>query len=412
MKIKKNIIGIVCTLWITSCLHALPFFDRSIFDINFRSHIQRVKKHEILAIPVISLPGDGRNALGHVVNPLQYLDPTQDALAMLKGFPAGSIESNIAQQINVDDDNGIRGHLRLTGQYLYETAVVSYSYHFAPEWFLRFRIPITHVSISQVKWVDLTENVTYDDRLTRELVTNNFAQNVATWGDLNIGPWSGSGFGDLFIYPHWQRVFLQEKEWLKEVGINARLGFLAPTGKKHNNQFAFSYAFGGDGAWAVSFGAGIDLKFKDLCRVGLDAAFEHAFAHTSVTRIMTDTAQTDFLFLQKARVTREYGITQMYNIFIEPQLLDTVAFRCAYQHIKHNKDRLFVLDNNFSSLIANQAANLKEWSNHSFLLQLRYDNKGKRGVISPIITLFAQIPFNGKRSINAPTLGFNFVLHF
>ena len=407
----KKISIVIGLLYSVSAL-AVPFVDRAPFDINFRSHIQRVKKHELLLIPSFAFSGQGRNSHGHKVNPLQYLQTTQDALAMLKGFPVGSIEDQIAQQINVYDDDGVRGHFVLDGKYSFESVVCGYSYHLFDEWSLRARIPFVSAGIHDITWTDETLNETYDDMLTHQLVTDQLASNVKTWGDLRITDWRATGPGDLTTYIQWERVFLQEKAWLKEVAVNGRLGMCFPTGKRKDEDVAFSYAFGNDGAWAVPFGAGIDLKFKKLLRVGIDVAFEHMFSHTKNRRIMTDPAQTDFLFLQKAHARKEYGITQMFNLFLEPQLFNTVTVRFAYQHTKHGNDRLYLLGNDFSAITANKAVGLKEWTTHNAFIQVRYDNRGVRGLISPIVSVFAQLPFNGKRSLNAPTVGFNLAIHF
>jgi len=405
-------ISIVIVLLHSAYVLAVPFVDRAPFDINFRSHIQRVKKHELLLIPRFAFSGQGRDSDGHKVNPLQYLQATQDALAMLKGFTAGSIEDQIAQEINVYDDDGVRGHFVIDGNYSFDSVVCGYSYHLFNEWFLRARIPFVTANITNTTWKDETLNTTYDDMLTHQLVTDQLASNVKTWGDLRITDWRATGQGDLTTYIQWERVFLQEKAWLKEVAVNGRLGMCFPTGKRKDEDVAFSYAFGNDGAWAVPFGAGIDLKFKKFLRVGIDVAFEHMFSHTKNRRIMTDPAQTDFLFLQKAHARKEYGITQMFNLFLEPQLFNTVTVRFAYQHTKHGNDRLYLLSNDFSSIIANKSAGLKEWTTHNAFIQVRYDNDGTRGLISPIISVFAQVPFNGKRSLSGPTVGFNAAIHF
>src|SRR6202048_4056160 len=51
------------------------------------------------------------------LNILQLYQDNQDALAMLRGFPAGSEIALFAQQFNRDDNNGIRGHLVPRGRF-------------------------------------------------------------------------------------------------------------------------------------------------------------------------------------------------------------------------------------------------------------------------------------------------------
>ena len=400
-------------LSITFCtISPISMVEPWLFDINFRSHIQRTKTHEFLIIPNFAFSGHGWNSLGDKVNPLQYLDPTQDALAMLKGFPANSIESQIGQQINIDDDNGTRGHFIVTGNYSFEEAILSYRYRFFSEWFLGVRLPVFAARINNTQWVDETQNFTYDDVLTKELVTNNIFQNAETWGDLNLQNWSTQNIGDTTITFNWLRAFLQEKPYLKEVDVNARIGIAFPTCYRKNEDVAFSMSLGNDGAFAMPFGAGIDLRFKKFLQAGVDVSFEYIFSHIKNRRIVTDPAQTNFLLLQKAKTLKDYGITQMFNLYLEPQINDYLAFRVAYQHIKHAKDKVYILNNEYSTLIANQTLMLKEWTKHAFFFQLRYDNAGSRGLISPIVSVFGFVPFNGKRSLQPPLVGFDLAFHF
>ena len=209
--IMKKII-LVSVVFSCLSLYSTTFIDRSLFDSNFRSHIQRVKKHELLVIPSFGFYGEGRNAQGDKVNPLCYLQETQDALAMVKGFSVGSIENQIAQQINVDDDDGVRGHFLVKGDYSFQNAVFGYSYHINNEWFFRMRMPFVGAKIINTSWVDLTQNITMDDMLTHQFITDAISSNVQTFGDLYISDWSARGIGDIVAYAHWERVFLQEKD--------------------------------------------------------------------------------------------------------------------------------------------------------------------------------------------------------
>lgn len=406
---KSALLGILLA---SSIAQSRMPLDQDFFNVNFRAPWHRVQKHELLIMPSISFDGWGRSIEHGKIDPMQSLHSTQNAFAMLKGFAIGSDQEQLVQQF-VNDEDGVRGHLNVTGKFSYKRLGLEYLYHWDHEWGISCSIPYCTATIENVTWQDQTKNITYEDAIMHSLVTDKLENLVQTLGGLKLGNnWSQVGFGDARLMAHWNRIFLQEKEWLKEVAIAVRFGLKLPTGRRKDEDVAYAYAFGNDGALGLPFGCGLDLKFKKFLHVGIDLGFEHVFNDTKIRRIVTDPLQTDLLMLQKAGTYKEHGVIQMFNLYIEPQLLDNVALRCAYQHIKKGNDKLYVIDNEYSSIIANKAANLKEWTTHNLFLQLRYDHKGKRGAIAPVISVFGQLPFNGKRCIQAPSIGFEVAFHF
>ena len=358
----------------------------------------------------------GRNASGVVVPDTQYLSAQQNGLAMLKGSFVNSEPALVAQQINVDDDDGVRGHYVVTGDFSVPAQwTLGGRYHFWNEWAVSAHVSLLSMQCKNILWTNQTKNVTGDDALTRTLLTDSFFSNVAQWGDgLNLQDWEKRGLSDATVMLTWQRKFLQNKEWLKEVGVRMRIGLTLPTGVKKDEDKAFSVPFGNDGAYALPFGAGLDLRFRNYVRLGVDVSFEHIFSHTKNRRIMTDANQTNYLYLHKTETRKEYGITQMFNLYIEPQLPKGFALRLAYQHAKHNDDELFILSSAYSSITANKASSLKEWTTHHLITQLKWDAEKaySDARIRPQLSVFLKTPFNGKRSLQTTTIGFSCSIGF
>ena len=288
-------------------------------------------------------------------------------------------------------------------------------YHFLNEWTLSVYLPVYKMKFENIVWGNQTKNVTGDDALTRSLLTNNFFSNVSRLGDnLNLQDWSDTGVGDTTVMVSWVRQFVQNKPWIKQVNINTRLGIALPTGVKKNEDKAFSVAFGNDGAYTMPFGAGLDLRFRRLCWAGIDISFEHIFSHTKNRRFMTDDAQTNYLFLQKSNIRKEYGFMQMFNLYVEPYITQALSVRFAYQHTKHGDDELFVLSEDYSSIVANKAEDLKEWTTHHVLMQLKWDRQksDSDARFKPQASIFAQVPFNGRRSFQTANIGLSFNVSF
>ena len=342
------------------------------------------------------------NSLKESVNSLQRSFATQDALAMLKGFAPGTEQAQLGQLINIDDDNGTRGHFRVTGDLkipFFGTFVMSY--YFNHGLWLGISIPVLCAKVKNVLWQDLTQNITLDDALTHQYVTDNIAQVVARLGNgLKIGDWSNTGLGNVDIRSGWRGYFAQEKEWLKQVMVGAWIGLLLPTDSRRDESYAVSFYFGTGGAFGIPFGGDLALRFREQFWLGVNLVFVHTFNHSSIRRIQTDLAQTDLLLLQSAPISREFGFIQKYNIFFEPLIYKGFSLRFAYEHIKEGETKIFVLDEAFSSEVANASLGLDERTINDFIIEAKFCfDKGPQAMI------FGKMPTGGKRSFQVPAIG-------
>jgi hypothetical protein len=386
------------------------------YDVNFRPVYRQKNEKKFSVMSAFGFTQKARNADGDKVSSPQYLHASQNALAMLKGMGATTEATDIAQSINVDGDDGVRGNYVVTGDFQIPlNLVLAGHYHFWNEWTVSAYAPLYYMKFNNVTWDNQTKNVTGDDALTRSLLTDNFFSNVSRLGNnLDLKDWDKFGAGDVTVMVSWLRQFIQNRKWLRRVNVNARAGITLPTGVKKDEDKAFSQAFGNDGAYAIPFGAGLDLKFRDVCWVGVNVSFEHIFSHTKNRRIMTDVSQTNYLFLQKANTRKEYGFLQMFNVYIEPQITDALSMRFAYQHTKRGDNKLFILSEDFSSITANKAAELEEWTTHHVLTQIKWDREKSNSDarFKPQLSVFAQIPFNGRRSLQTASIGLSLSLGF
>lgn len=416
--LKKKILVGMCVLGLVKPVCAItPFNIIRPFDPNFFPNYWKNQTRQFT--PILSFGASnphGRTMEGETVNPLQIYFPTQDALAMLKGFSPTSEQAQLGQLININGDDGVRGHFKVTGD-----LKVIFSGSFVGRWnwengvWVGAALPVASLKVKNVQWVDLTKNVTLDDSLTHQYLTDHFAENVARLGNgLSIGDWEKAGLGDFTTYIGWRKNFLQEKKWLKEVMVNVRLGVQFPTGVRRDEDVAVSLAFGNDGAYTVPFAAGLDLRFKNIFWAGVDLTFMKMFSHTRDRRIQTNSTQTDLLVLEKTYARKEYGLTQLFNLYVEPKLGKKLSVRVAYEHIKHGDDKILVISNDYSTLAANTAAVLNEWTTHDILFQVKYDCANPKGEnrYKPQFSLFGKMPFNGKYSYQVSLIGLSATFSF
>ncbi len=355
------------------------------------------------------------NALGDKVNAFQMWNPTQDALAMLKGFPLTTVQGQTAQAITFDGDNGIRGNFLVTGNFEIPLSYAgAFRYNITPDWTVAAFLPAHVVSASHISWIDLTPSTTADDILIKQLITNNFAANVALWGDgLSLESWSKAGVGDFSCAICWSKEFKQYKQYIKTAVPRASFGLSFPTGVQADSDKPLSMAFGFDGAYAAIFDIGLYINFSHWLDVGFNCEFIQAFMHTKQRRIKIDVNQTELLLLTKTAVTKDLGLIQRFNLFAEAHFNDALSLRFLYNYIRHSASTLYVVSNEYSSLIANTAPSVDQWTAHSIIFQLRMDTATEEDQrYKPQMFVFWKHPFNGKRSVAMNYIGAGLELTF
>lgn len=387
------------------------------YDINFRTERWENEKFKLSTLIEGGLTLQGRNFDGDKVNVLQIWDKDIDALTMLRGFPRDSAigEFFIDSELSAVNDDGKRGHLLPLGT-LDAVGYSLYGQFYLPQnfSFISF-LPLYSMKLKNVEFKDLTEGFTDDDIRVKSQLTDNFAKLVKDLGGLSVGPWQQTGLGDLVSFFEWSRNYPQMKRRLKNVHIDVRAGFTAPTGVQKDEDVMFSIPFGNDGSWGLLFGGGLDLRWGSHVQAGVDVEFLQLFGTEKCRRIKTDKDQTDLVLLAKTKVFKEMGFNQRYNIYFEGHnLYKGLSARLAYQYLKRTDERLFINGNDFSSEIANSAVSLEDWTIHEFIFLLKFDfyDICKQSKMVPYLTLFYKLPFNGTRSVAAQTLGLDISFSF
>ena len=256
---------------------------------------------------------------------------------------------------------------------------------------------------------DKTRHESAEDIRVHEYLTDDFARNVFDLGCLDICSWRRTGIGDISIVADWLQDFVQAQPVLRNVRINGRLGLTLPTGKKENIDKILAIPFGYNGALTMIFGGGLNLALGSYVHVGFDVELRALFGNTTCQRIKTDLGQTELLLLQKARVYTDYGVEQQYTLYGELyDLVPHTSCKLAYQFFKRGDSFISTYGSCFSDKIANCSERVQERNWHEILATATYDfgyltREYARAI--PSFSLFAEIPFRGKRVAVCPILG-------
>jgi len=352
--------------------------------------------------------------LADKVNPLQIYQTRQDGLAALKGFKTFSSTGQLAQAFTVDDDNNDRGHFLPCGTLEFQNAIITgrYTTHHVS---FTASFPICSVTLKNVRWKDLTHNETAEDALVHDLFTDNFSANIMRLGHLGINGYKRVGLSDLYLGATYNQVFPRRVGLLNAVGLQIQGGLTLPTGKKRDNGSVLAFEFGNNGSVGGVFAGGLDLTFFRYLRAGANAQFLYVFGNNFTSRVKTDAAQTDLLFLQKACMYTKWGFTQRFYLYAELyRLFKGISLQAGYQYIRHDRDRIFVNSRTIYQPLAQEAVSLQEWTINSMIFKIRCEPDRElpdRGW-SPRCELFYKKGFNGRNSFLADTIGGHISISF
>lgn len=350
-------------------------------------------------------------------NVMRIFNSHEDGIAMLQGFsessPQGQLLDKI-QGVNVAPiDNGIRGNFLVSGDMKLDYGIgFGWRYFFPNDFSIGLYLPMYSMRLKNVCWQDQTPPTTPadPDARVKQYLTDNFFANVCTLGKgLELKGWHRTGVGDLVALLEWDRDFPQQRPLLKNVRLNARLGLNIPTGLKADEDKLFALAFGCDGATGLIFGADLAVTFGDYMRAGVDVEILPLFGSTNSRRIKTNFNQTQSLLLEKTCVYTDWAMIQQFNVFIKfADFYKGFKIDVDYQFLKQGSSQVTPFSTAFTTSIVNTGRNFEEWTSHSAIVKFGYDFKGtlpKDSRVTPAVSFFAQMPFNGKNSILFTAVG-------
>ncbi|MCK4517645.1 hypothetical protein KAT92_02635 [Candidatus Babeliales bacterium] len=417
-KIFKSLLLLTCVSSTSLLAYAPTNFYRP-HDIDFRLHEWKHNDFRIGAITEYGQTTKCRDWDENKRNVMQLYNLKESSVAMLLGAPNGSKIDKFAKSLGISaataTDDDYRGRFILTGKYEEFNSVIFAKYklpiNLSGIFELGVFVPIKSMEFYHIKWDDQTKDVLTADKEFKEEVSDQLETKAQELGGLNINKngWSKSGIGDVIVALGWQRDFAQQqKEYLKNVRVNASAGISIPTGEKKDENQSFSLPLGNDGAWGIPMSLGLDLDFVYNFRAGFELDFFGLFDTTRTYRMKTFRQQTDFLLLHKGEATKSQGATWRFHLFGQAKrIVKGFSALIGYEFLKHDEDRLSPKSYDFSYHIVNSAESLHEWNVHNFVFELGYDPFGQNSkfAVKPHMSFFYKMPVTGKRVITTPTFG-------
>lgn len=377
------------------------------------------KKYRINVTAESSTATRAYNVDAKKCDPMRIYQDSESTLMMLRN-PQSSVPSrrlaadNLYAAMAFPADDGKRGHLQLTGSYneinLMPSIGASMQFKGIPGMVgLDMYVPVARKQVNVTEMEDLT-NVT-NLPLAADLAVAPYMPGMpdfmAKHGALSTEKVTTTGLGDTAIMLSWRNWFAQDKELIRGVELFAQVGLSLPTGKERDEDKAFSMALGGDGAFGVPVGLGLNVQFINTMRAGLNVDFLAYLDKTRERRLKTHQAQSELFLLNKGKASRDAGLNWQFYLYLQSHhFLGGLSAKAAYQYLRHDADRLSPRDNGFSYDVVNTSNRLSEWYAHNVIFSLDYDhNTTQDHLVVPHLGVFYKLPVGGKAVIAMQSVG-------
>ena len=168
-------------------------------DHPFRLQRQEDRDWQFSIYAESGLNVTGKNCAGEESNILQIWNKTQDALAMVRGFPLDSSIGQFSLLFNDIADDGIRGHLKFCANASLGGIFPIFRFYLPKNLTLSLTTPFYWMRVKDVGVFDLTESSTFGDLVVREELTGRLNSVLKEFGDgLTISNWERVGPGDFW----------------------------------------------------------------------------------------------------------------------------------------------------------------------------------------------------------------------
>jgi len=369
-------------------LFRIPYNENSWFRMGafFEYGDKKSEKVKESCSPVCE-PDDGKCAKNFCKSTsfVQVHDCTESVIAMLRNpvCPAGQETLDMLNMLMTakggpSTDDGTRGHVEFFGKFEEFNANIWAHINFLGFCMpglmsLGVYIPIKSIELKNICFEDKTQEFFPTDFLVKDFIKD-LSSNTLELGCLDIGNFSESGIGDVIIMLDWAYWYQTDASILEQVMFYVKLGLSIPSAQAKDQDKAFSFALGNDGAWGFPIGIGIEFDFKKHFKTGINLDLLVLLNDERDRRAKTEERQTEFLLLNKTNVKKEFGLT--WNIEFWLQLVSPCYgfnAKAMYQYVRHETDTLFTCDAGYKHEIINSAKSLKGWDMHNLIFTLFYD---------------------------------------
>lgn len=298
--------------------------------------------------------------------------------------------------------------ISLDGSFSIIEANLSYAQNLSRRLFLFFHLPVRRLKISDITITDLSpDDHVFPNKNSPEWqqVLHVLNPLLAHYG-INSSATTTTGVGDLCSYVGWTHNY-QETHTLDYIDYSFMAGFLAPTGKKRDENKLFSLPTGYNGHWGFPLCMMASLGWYEWVTIGGYVNSLFFINRDHAMRLKTDCDQSGIIKLACSDVSVHKGPVVNTGIYFKADHVGhgfsvTTAYSFAFQH----KDQLTPQNPAvFDRAVINSDETIAKWNMHTFNFALEYDFTREGKKVGNRIGLFYNLQIAGIRTFNTNVVG-------
>jgi len=421
---KKNIL-ILTLMMITPLLKSTPLGFLKPFNFMIEPepvvamyNIKNSAKFQWGIMTQLSYDTNSFDEDGNLVNAMQIYETQQNVLGLYQGTGTSDKSSQFINSLAGGSGGGVNnsenGLFTPTGDFNGSQFAFFGTYMFHNHCFFKFALPVYKVQLSNVTWAYTGNNTTFAGQAIETELVNDFISDAKNLFGLNLSNWNEAGIGDLLMLLDYICDFPQGRTLLRNVRVHGRLGLTFPTGFVASDN-VMSVPFGADGSMTLPFGGGLDINLGRYFQCGFRGEFSYIWGNEMLRRVPSFKQQTSLLFPQLVPTYKDYGITQLFNLYAQAYgIAKGLSFKVAYEYYNKGVDTISVDRSGFNYELLNTNKRLDEMTTHNMIFFLSFDSGflEKRDKIHPQASIFLNLPFNGSFATLASSVGMQLSLDF
>jgi hypothetical protein len=316
--------------------------------------------------------------------------------------PASPIDS-ILINLNQIPDRENFGQLIFSGKFQIFEVYLNLYQNLVNGFFLQANIPVRKLKIYHIAYQDLSP----DDNLFPNKNTpiwldflHNFNQILSSF-NISLKGANHTDVGDLSILGGWT-LNHEETEIFDYLDVNAKIGFLFPTGKRKNQNHPFDLPQGYDGFFGVPVKFDISTGAFDWLTFGFHLGALFFIERSKTIAMRTAANQNGFIKLTQGKATVDQGTIWDYTAYIKADhIMKGLSIYTGYSYNKKDHDCIGPQNTDvFEPLIVNSDRAFKSWRMHTFNFIVEYDLAKKITDVGIRLAFFYNRVIGGQRIFN------------
>lgn len=295
----------------------------------------------------------------------------------------------------------------IDGRFRVIDAYASTVYNITKHFFLEVDLPIRAFFFNETNFNDIspTDSITPNNntpvwqafKLSFDAILKRY--NLSRENNTQIG------CGDLSVAAGYTYSY-QETTVLDFVDLTFKIGILAPTGKKRNEDHIFSLAMGNNGH--VGFQGSFDIGFGAYEWLTMGAHIDGVgfLDRTACVRIKTGPEQTGMVYLAKEKSDLQRGTILNGGVYLKADhVAKGLSATVGYCMTQQNSSSVVPCNSNFSPTVASSNHSLQGWRMHTIQTSIEYDFSKKESMKGFYLSFFYNAQVGGVRTFKTNMAG-------